>query len=692
MRRIYCAFIYTLLVICSANITQAQEMCASESFLAERLKNDKGFAKWYQSQIDMEKIDPSTRSFIACNTSNSVVIPVAVHYNLPITCEDPACLLSQAEAQIATMNEDFMANNADLSLYTTDLNSACSSTYPLSTAPTAGSGTCVQFCLASQNHPACSELNDGEPAITVGQYTWQTRSEAWTGYLNIYVSGTGTAGLAGGTAGISFLPGSANGDGFFVRNDMFGAPSTCSSGGTMGNTGLYSNGRVAVHEAGHYLGLPHVFSGAGQGCIDNDINPPGPFAINDTPIQDNNSTTCPTVTSCTDVDEDCPDEATSFYSFMDYTNDDCMVMFTEDQSVVINYWANELTWASDATVCGALSETEAICISCDDGIKNRDEQGIDCGGAYCAPCTSSCDIDFTDPGGTCVYNNNDIQVYTFCPDNANEILTISFSAFDVEEKVTPAGECWDWLKVFAGSDTSAPQIGGEFCGNTVADAPGGGTLVAPNAGDCLTFEFTTDNFIVETGWLANVTCEAVLPVDLLTFSAIERQNSIHLDWKTANEVNNEGFELLRREGATGNFEKITFIPGSGTHSGTLNYGYNDKEVFRNLQYYYKLRQLDFNGKFVDSEIVSATLDMESGSALNIHPNPTNGDYIQIKFSEKPAENTQVKIYTMDGKLLLDQKWSTNRKHLDISQLTTGVYLVKIISGNSLITTQKLMKI
>ncbi len=688
MRQVYSSFIL-IFIVCLSSSLSAQDSCATDDFLQERLENDHKFAEWYTKQIKQEKVDANTRSILSCTSSNSIIIPVAVHYNTPITCDDPACLLSQAEAQIAKMNEDFAASNADLSYYTATLNSICPSAYPLSYAPVAGEGTCIQFCLANQNHPLCSELSNGDPAITVGQYTWTSLSAPWDGYLNIYVSNTTTAGVDPGVAGISFLPGQANGDGFFVRHDVFGAPGiSCSSGGTMNTLSTFDNGRVAVHEAGHYFGLPHVFTSGG--CTDNDANPPGPFAINDTPEQENNSGPCPTVTSCADIPEDCPATPTSFYSYMDYSNDDCMVMFTEDQSVVVNYWATTLPFKSDATFC--LGSPDAYtCIvapTCSDLIKNQGEEGIDCGGP-CPACNNTCGTSFYDPGGLCDnYGNNQLQVITVCPDNSNELLRIDFTLFDIEEK--DGGGCWDWLKLYAGSTTSAPQIGGEFCGTTVADSPGSGSILAANAGDCFTFEFFSDASVIEQGWNAEIICEFVLPVELLNFTAKAEKNNIILDWETISELNNDGFNILRREGETGSFKKIAFEKGAGTSNTKQVYTYLDKTIYQNINYYYRLEQLDINGKVSNSKTVSTRLSGESLEYI-LHPNPADDNTLDIRFLKKAPEKYTVELYDLQGKRILRKICLESESQIDIAQIPSGVYLVKITNGSTILSVARLLR-
>lgn len=337
-----------------AQVPSSIDKCGSDNYLIERLQNDPEFAIKFKEWTSMSEsaIDPGSRSAIGCTGANSVVVPVAIHYNTPITCADFTCLLSQAQAQIDVLNEDFGATNVDLNYYTSTLNSACPTGYPLSYASTGG-GSCIQFCLATQSHPTDSGLADGEPAITVGDYTWPNTNGDWPGYLNIFVSSGATAGLGNGTLGISALPGAADGDGFFVGHDYFGAPGvSCTSGATLNTSNSYGLGRTATHEAGHYFGLYHTFQG---GCNDGDSSPPGPITVNDTPPQQSSTGGCPNVTSCATGPTSCGGAYTPFYNYMDYSNDACLVMFTEDQSSVINHWGNTLAWETDATVCGVIS-------------------------------------------------------------------------------------------------------------------------------------------------------------------------------------------------------------------------------------------------------------------------------------------------------------------------------------------------
>jgi len=499
---------FVLLNLAYTPFVCAQRTCASDSYLLQRLKNDVKFAERF-SKSQNATIPSHLKSALVCNNSNSIVIPVAVHYSTPITCANLDCLLDAAEAQIDVLNEDFSADNDDLTNYTVDLNGVCNTAYPLSRAPEEGDGTCIKFCLASLNHPASSGLSDGEPAITIDQHVWPSATSIWSGYLNIFVSNAETANQGASTLGISALPGAADGDGFWINYKNFGGPGfTCTSGATLNSSASFNNGRTATHEAGHYFGLYHVFQGSN--CSDNDSNPPGPIDVNDTPAQDSPHYGCPSVNSCSDAPKSCSTGYDNFYSFMDYSNDDCMVMFTADQCDVLNWWANDLVFVDDAIACsgdGVGDDVNCYSPTCSDGIQNGSETGIDCGGVDCDACDFACGDTFLDSGGTEEYFNNEDLSWTICA-SGSEIVQLVFTSFAIEQG--GGSGCYDELEVFDGATTNTPSFG-TFCGYTIAESPGGGII--ESTGNCITLKFTSDNSVTKEGWVADIICGSTSTCD-----------------------------------------------------------------------------------------------------------------------------------------------------------------------------------
>ncbi|MEC4049151.1 T9SS type A sorting domain-containing protein [Flavobacterium sp. SUN046] len=116
--------------------------------------------------------------------------------------------------------------------------------------------------------------------------------------------------------------------------------------------------------------------------------------------------------------------------------------------------------------------------------------------------TPVCGGQFTDNGGIDTnYLNNSNANYVICPNNPTDVVTVSFTSFDVES-------ISDALYVYNGNSINAPQIpsnitstGGAFWGTTI---PGPFTSTSPDG--CLTFKFISDSSITKLGWVANVQC------------------------------------------------------------------------------------------------------------------------------------------------------------------------------------------
>ena len=189
---------------------------------------------------------------------------------------------------------------------------------------------------------------------------------------------------------------------------------------------------------------------------------------------------------------------------MDYSDDECMVMFTADQSEVINWWANDLVFKDDVLVCietGASQDVNCTNPTCDDGIQNGAENGVDCGGPECDSCNYSCGDDFTDNGGDAgEYFNYENVSWTICA-TGSDVVKLIFSEFEIE--AGGSSGCYDQLELFDGDTNSATSMG-VFCGETIQDAPGDGII--ESTGNCMTIEFISDNSVTKNGWTAEVVC------------------------------------------------------------------------------------------------------------------------------------------------------------------------------------------
>ena len=175
-------------------------------------------------------------------------------------------------------------------------------------------------------------------------------------------------------------------------------------------------------------------------------------------------------------------------------------------------------------------------------------------------------------------------------------------------------------------------------------------------------------------WTAAVA--GVLPVELLSFSGKNTEGGNLLTWETASEVNNKGFEIERHIGGsqqpTGDsWETMGFVAAKGK---SATYTFTDDYRLSPVAYY-RLRQLDNDGKFAYSKVISIA-QTSKGKGLSIYPNPVS--------SHLTIENTDLSSGTHEGGAfqilnLLGQQVLTGKtaQRLDVSALPQGTYVLKV---------------
>lgn len=149
-------------------------------------------------------------------------------------------------------------------------------------------------------------------------------------------------------------------------------------------------------------------------------------------------------------------------------------------------------------------------------------------------------------------------------------------------------------------------------------------------------------------WLGTAQSQTPLPVELLAFTATAKSKTIDLDWTTASELNCDGFEIERGTRIDA-FERIGWTKGNGTTHDISTYIYSDKNVKPNVLYYYRLKQLDFNGSYNYSHIVAATLNKD-GFVFNAFPNPYS-DKTLISYTLDKTSVIKVEVVNTLGQVI-----------------------------------------
>jgi hypothetical protein len=174
-----------------------------------------------------------------------------------------------------------------------------------------------------------------------------------------------------------------------------------------------------------------------------------------------------------------------------------------------------------------------------------------------------------------------------------------------------------------------------------------------------------------------------LPVELLDFAG--RWNSFkdvnELTWATASEVNNDYFEIQRSfDGRP--FESIGSLEGQGNSTKKVRYDFIDKDIPLNGVYTYRLKQVDFDGKFEYSNLVNIDVSRKGIVKTVIYPNPSVND-VNIDINAIEGANLIVNIYDNVGKLVIqnfiNEVMTDNVKttKIESGRLNEGVYYVVV---------------
>lgn len=201
---------------------------------------------------------------------------------------------------------------------------------------------------------------------------------------------------------------------------------------------------------------------------------------------------------------------------------------------------------------------------------------------------------------------------------------------------------------------------------------------------------TTDEMYFDDYYFSD---QPFIPVELTSFTAVANNGTVNLTWTTATEVNNQGFEIERRN-ETSEFNSIGFVQGSGTTTEQRSYSYLDQSAEQGVNYY-RLKQIDFDGTFSYSDEVA--VDVTSPIAFDLgqnYPNPFNPS-TNIKYSVPEAGNVKIAVYNLVGEevaILVDgfTQAGTFEVTFDASNLSSGVYLYKLQSANSVMTKKMML--
>jgi hypothetical protein len=178
-----------------------------------------------------------------------------------------------------------------------------------------------------------------------------------------------------------------------------------------------------------------------------------------------------------------------------------------------------------------------------------------------------------------------------------------------------------------------------------------------------------------------------LPVELTSFAVCTvGQTKVKLNWRTATEVNNYGFEVERTINIEqGKWEKIGFVQGNGNSNSPKEYLFMDSNPVGGDKFYYRLKQIDNDGEFVYTAQINITIVPAQFELSQSYPNPFNPK-TNINFSLPKQTQLKIILYNMLGELvkIINEglyELGYHKVTLEANDIPSGTYIYRLESND-----------
>ena len=181
-------------------------------------------------------------------------------------------------------------------------------------------------------------------------------------------------------------------------------------------------------------------------------------------------------------------------------------------------------------------------------------------------------------------------------------------------------------------------------------------------------------------------CPSLLPIELASFKATPDKDHIRLDWQVLSAANVERYIIERSENGI-DFSYITEKVAVSNHQNTINYTTDDYSAEKNNLYYYRLKTLDWDGKFSYSSVVSAILLEDGKMQISLFPNPASTN-LYVRSLDTKSRTIPYIISDITGRIISSGELQTLKnveqiRMLDISQLEKGHYIFSCLNNEGI---------
>ncbi|MCH8033064.1 MAG: T9SS type A sorting domain-containing protein [Bacteroidetes bacterium] len=271
------------------------------------------------------------------------------------------------------------------------------------------------------------------------------------------------------------------------------------------------------------------------------------------------------------------------------------------------------------------------------------------------------------------------------------LFSIDNSTGDVERHKQPSGDVWGTEVVVDGGESTTRSLPI----TQMHEPPYGSSRTDPRQ---LVWAYRVQNganFDLKVGSIGT----SPLPVELVSFTGKVKDQKVYLNWSTATEVNNYGFEVERKNPPLnplqgGDFERVGFVEGHGNSNSQKEYNFIDSEINPAGIYSYRLKQIDNDGAYEFSNQIEVNFNVPIKFELSQnYPNPFNPS-TTMSFNLPKSGVVTLKVYNLMGeeiKTLVEgyKEAGIYTVNFNAKELASGMYLYRL-STNGFTETKKLL--
>ncbi len=174
-----------------------------------------------------------------------------------------------------------------------------------------------------------------------------------------------------------------------------------------------------------------------------------------------------------------------------------------------------------------------------------------------------------------------------------------------------------------------------------------------------------------------------LPVEFLNISARQKGSGVSVEWSTSQELNSKYFAIEKSADGNSNWKVIASINAAGNSSIVKNYNAYDPMPFKGANYY-RIKQVDKDGNFKYSKIVSVKLNFNK-TGISVLANPFHST-LTVDFSSPTDQIISARLVDIAGKQVAAEKWtinsgSTRKDFSNVGSLQQGMYILTISNAN-----------